>query len=113
MSTLADGGRINEQNVREEIDRLRSHWHPGTRTTGGTIDLTDYLSEEQLADIDQLDQWQLLRIIEVCRQSRSLSEAGRQLFDRSRLRKRSVNDSHRLRQTLTKFGLRFESIVDR
>lgn len=112
MSTLADGGRINEQNVREEINRLRSHWHPDTTTTGDTIDLADYLSEEQLADIDQLDQWQLLRIIEVCRQSRSLSEAGRQLFDRSRLRKRSVNDSHRLRQTLTKFGLSFESIRD-
>lgn len=115
MTTLADGGRINEQNVRDEISRLKAHWAPRGQDQPGesTIDLNDYLPEAALQEIDLLDQWQLSKIIEVCRQCRSLSDAGRLLFNRSRVRKRSTNDSHRLRQMLAKFNLTFEDLTDR
>ncbi|GAA3577923.1 RNA repair transcriptional activator RtcR [Marinobacter xestospongiae] len=113
MTTLADGGRINEQHVIDEIDRLNRQWPRPATNQAPNIELSDYLSAATLEEIDQLDQWQLLKIIAVCRQSRSLSEAGRTLFDRSRTRKRSNNDSHRLRQILAKYALSFEDLVDR
>jgi len=113
MTTLADGGRINEQNVQDEIDRLKEHWSLRDPGRSNTIELADYLPEETLREIDLLDQWQLVKIIDVCSQCRSLSEAGRLLFDRSRTRKRSTNDSHRVRQMLAKFGLSFEDIANR
>ncbi|MCP5163146.1 MAG: hypothetical protein H6999_05630 [Hahellaceae bacterium] len=113
MSTLADGGRINEINVAEEIERLRHHWQPSTHSpTESQIQLSDYLSTTALDDIDQFDKWQLQKVIQVCRDSRSLSDAGRILFDRSRLKKNSTNDSHRLRQYLSKFGLSYEQIIN-
>lgn len=114
MTTLADGGRIREDIVEEEIQRLRQHWRTQEQssTTQSSIDLSDYLPESVVAEIDLLDQWQLVKIIEVCSHSRSLSEAGRLLFNRSRLKKSSSNDSHRLRQMLAKYQLDFDDIAD-
>jgi transcriptional regulatory protein RtcR len=62
--------------------------------------------------LDLFDRLQLLEVVRVCRASRSLAEAGRVLFDKSRQQKTSVNDSHRLKQYLQKFGLTFQ-ILDR
>lgn len=114
MTTLADGGRINEANVDAELDRLTRQWYSAatTESVQGLPRLSDYLDDDQLRDIDVLDQWQLQKVIQICRQCRTLSEAGRQLFDRSRLKKRSSNDAHRLRQMLAKFDLTFEDIAD-
>jgi transcriptional regulatory protein RtcR len=43
----------------------------------------------------------------VCAGARSLSEAGRELFSESRKKKRSANDTDRLRKYLARFGLQF------
>jgi transcriptional regulatory protein RtcR len=53
---------------------------------------------------------QLAEVVRVCRASRSLAEAGRVLFNQSRQQKTSVNDSHRLKQYLQKFGLSFQDL---
>ncbi|TPW10267.1 MAG: hypothetical protein FD130_2267, partial [Halothiobacillaceae bacterium] len=42
--------------------------------------------------------------------SKSMAEAGRLLFDQSRDQKSSVNDSHRLKQFLGKYGVDFERL---
>ncbi|WP_227513894.1 hypothetical protein [Tritonibacter mobilis] len=44
-------------------------------------------------------------MIRTCRQSASLSEAGRNLFAQSRNRRKSTNDADRLRKYLAKFGI--------
>jgi len=49
-------------------------------------------------------------VIQVCRDSISLADAGRKLFGVSRLKKKSTNDSHRLKQILSKFDLRFDDL---
>jgi transcriptional regulatory protein RtcR len=49
----------------------------------------------------------------VCRQARSLSEAGRMLFAQSRARKQSTNDADRLRKYLTRFGLGWDDVSGR
>ena len=56
---------------------------------------------------------QLAEVVRVCRQSQSLAEAGRMLFNQSRQQKTSVNDSHRVKQYLQKFGLSFQEIKQR
>ena len=50
-------------------------------------------------------------VVRVCRGSRTLSAAGRQLFAASRKRKASTNDADRLRKYLARFGLSFESVA--
>lgn len=100
MATLAEQGRITLALVEEEITRLRHSWriapaHPA-------------LVEE----IDLFDQRQLETVIEVCRRSQSLSEAGRELFAVSRRKKANPNDADRLRKYLARFGLSWESLRD-
>ena len=73
--------------------------------------LEGLLSDEQLAAIDCFDRLQLQSVIEVCRSSRSLSEAGRTLFDKSRAQRAVVNDADRLRKYLQKFGLSWDAVA--
>jgi transcriptional regulatory protein RtcR len=50
-------------------------------------------------------------VIEVCLRAKSLSDAGRQLFDRSREQRAAVNDADRLRKYLAKFGLSWQALA--
>jgi transcriptional regulatory protein RtcR len=50
-------------------------------------------------------------VIRACRAAGSLSEAGRQLFDRSRMQRTVVNDADRLRKYLLKFGLTWAAVA--
>ena len=56
---------------------------------------------------------QLAEVIRVCRNHRTLSAAGRELFQASRLTRQSINDADRLRKYLAKFGLSWSAITDR
>jgi transcriptional regulatory protein RtcR len=51
-------------------------------------------------------------VVRVCRQSRSLSDAGRQLFQASRAQRSVVNDADRLRKYLVKHGLDWGQIAN-
>jgi transcriptional regulatory protein RtcR len=53
---------------------------------------------------------QLAAVINVCRESRTLSEAGRALFGSSRERKTTSNDADRLRKYLARFGLSWDMV---
>lgn len=110
MATLSSGGRISVENVEEERQRLKLSWgreHTGTVPS----DLSSLLSNEQLEAMDLFDQMQLENVIEVCRRCRTLSEAGRLLYNHSRNRKANSNDADRLRKYLGRFGLRWEMII--
>ena len=100
MATLADSGRIDEAQVEEEIVRLRHAWGLQARQD----DLQGLLGE-QVVDIDLFDRLQLQAVIALCRESASLSEAGRRLFQVSRQAKVKANDADRLRKYLARFGL--------
>ncbi|MET4694506.1 RNA repair transcriptional activator RtcR [Endozoicomonas lisbonensis] len=108
MVTLSESGRIDEENVMAEVTRLKTRWDTSGEDKG--LLLADYLPQEQINGMDYFDQLQLRNVIEVCRQSRSMAEAGRTLFNVSRQSKASQNDSHRLRHYLQKFGLNFQDI---
>ena len=100
LATLADGGRIGEPLVQEEIERLRAAWRP-VADEG----LAGVLSPQQIAALDLFDRLQLQAVLEVCRRSGSLADAGRKLFAATRSRRSSVNDSDRLRKFLARFDL--------
>ncbi|MGN6819527.1 MAG: RNA repair transcriptional activator RtcR [Sphingomonas sp.] len=103
MATLSPKGRIDLECVDAEIGRLRRLWS-GQVDNGAGI-LTDVLDEQAIVEMDLFDRVQLAEALRVCRASRSLSEAGRTLFNASRARRSSSNDADRLRKYLARFGL--------
>lgn len=118
MGTLADGGRISAENVAEEIARLREEdWQKNSgddsSVTGNDAEdaiLLSLLGKERLEKIDRFDRVTLAAVLRVCQNARSLSSAGRTLFDVSRQTKKSTNDADRLRKFLARFGLDWETV---
>jgi transcriptional regulatory protein RtcR len=107
MATLSPKGRIDVECVEDEITRLRRLWHPGAANEDG---LEQLLDGDQLDALDPFDRVQLAHVITTCRRSRSLSEAGRNLFAASRSRRASSNDADRLRKYLARFNLSWAHI---
>lgn len=114
MSTLAGGKRIGEDLVMVEMERLRRQWRISTgadRAQEDDRELIALMGQADYAELDRFDRVQLREVVEVCRQSRSLAEAGRSLFDVSRHKKKTSNDSDRLRKYLARFGIDAKQIV--
>jgi len=105
MATLADSGRIDESLVQEEIERLRQAW--GATAQDQALSL---LLGDSLAELDLFDRLQLSAVLNVCREADSLSDAGRRLYDVSRLSKAQANDADRLRKYLARFGLDWQTL---
>ncbi len=106
MATLAPGGRITREGVDEELERLRAAWAKSGPRRESAVDLVvQVLGAERAEELDRFDRAQLAEVLAVCRQARSLSDAGRALFAQSRAQKKSVNDADRLRKYLARFGL--------
>ena len=110
MATLAQGGRISTEIVEEEIERLNASWAAPEAEASGEI-LSQLLNRGQLAEIDLFDRAQLAHVIQICRESRTLSDAGRRLFGASREKKTSTNDADRLRKYLGRFGIDWAQIA--
>ncbi|MGE3166670.1 MAG: RNA repair transcriptional activator RtcR [Planctomycetota bacterium] len=108
MATFAPSGRINTAVVAEEVERLRASWAGANRAT--SPGLASFLTSDEIEQIDLFDRAQLETVLDVCRGSRSLSEAGRRLFAASRERRRSTNDADRLRKYLARFGLTWSQV---
>lgn len=119
LCTLAEGGRITETDVEGEIVRLRRDWRrdgsfAGSGTAGGddahgpAADdelLRTLLGDERLGALDRFDRVQLAEVVRVCRRTRSLSAAGRELFAVTRQKRATANDADRLRKYLARFHL--------
>jgi transcriptional regulatory protein RtcR len=112
LATLADHGRITLELVEAELQRLRWMWQHrgGPAAAPGAVDLEALLGAEAAAALDLFDRLQLEAVVSVCRAARTLSEAGRQMFQRSRTQRSVVNDADRLRKYLLKHGLTWEAL---
>jgi transcriptional regulatory protein RtcR len=108
MATLSAGGRISVEVVNEEITRLRSSWSQAIAEDPDS--LNGILPAERMEDIDLFDKLQLKHVVEICQRSRTLSEAGRQLFGVSRMQRATSNDADRLRKYLARFGLSWAEV---
>jgi transcriptional regulatory protein RtcR len=106
MATLAEGGRISEAVVDDEVARLRQAWARfGADNQVTTPQLATLMSADSIAELDLFDRMQLESVIQVCARAKSLSAAGRELFASSRVARASTNDADRLRKYLARFGL--------
>ena len=111
LATLSEAGRITDSVVDEEIKRLQRMWrHHGGRSDSAEVDLTGIMGEQAASQLDLFDALQLQAVIQVCRQSNSLSDAGRTLYAVSRAAKAKPNDADRLKKYLTKFGVSWEDV---
>jgi len=111
LATLADGGRISSALVEAELQRLRWHWqHAGSGSASNGVQLQTLIGEEALDALDLFDRLQLEAVVSVCRESKTLSDAGRKLFHRSRTQRSVVNDADRLRKYLQKHGLSWDAV---
>lgn len=118
MATLCTGGRIGVDEVSEEIGRLEETWkhsHGRRADSPSVLSGADgvfkrLLGPERAGDLDEFDRVQLGEVLSVCLGAPSLSEAGRQLFNVSRTRKKTANDADRLRKYLARFGLEWSDL---
>lgn len=108
MATFSPKGRIDTDGVTTEIARLTKVWSGQGHANDS---LTDLLNAEALAEIDPFDRIQLAFVVQICRESRSLSDAGRKLFAASREKRASTNDADRLRKYLARFGLGWDQLA--
>lgn len=102
MATFSPKGRINGEVVATEVARLKRLW-AGSDPAKDQLD--ELLSSDMLSQLDPFDRVQLAYVVDICRSSRSLSDAGRKLFSASREKRASTNDADRLRKYLGRFGL--------
>lgn len=105
MATLAPKGRITVDCVEQEKARLLNGWQEGEPQRQDSV-----LSNEERAQIDPFDLVQLDYVLGICRESKTLSDAGRKLFAISRESKAKANDADRLKKYLARFGLTWERV---
>ncbi len=108
MATLAPKGRITLSEVESEIERLLGGWRDVA--DHGRILECGVLGEKQRAEIDPFDLAQLDFVLKVCRESKTLSDAGRKLYAVSRSKRRVMNDADRLKKYLLRFGLKWDDL---
>ncbi len=110
LCTLASSSRITVTDVNDEIARLQDSWQSNVQPKASNR-LAHYLSEEQIANLDQFDIAQLNYVLSICEQHSSMASAGRELFDVSRTKKAQANDSTRLQKYLRKFDLAWSDLA--
>src|SRR5262249_6113206 len=72
MATLAPGGRITTEVVSDEIERVHAAWENKTATEGLDA-LEQLMGKDRAGQLDLFDRDQLVAVINVCRNSRTLS----------------------------------------
>ena len=112
LATLSEAGRITDNVAEDEIRRLKRLWQTHDGQAGGAdIALAAIMGEEAASQLDLFDALQLRSVIEICRQSNSLSDAGRKLYAVSRDAKAKPNDADRLKKFLARFALSWDTVV--
>ena len=110
MATLSPGGRITEKVLSDEMARLQAGWSTPTAANDPQAVLAMVLSDDAREKLDLFDQAQLAVVIQVCRESATLSDAGRKLFAATREHRKTANDADRLRKYLARFGLDWRGV---
>lgn len=111
MCTLSPAGRINLQTAEDEIKRLKNTWESPI-ADNDSESLKDILGDAY-EKTDLFDRMQLSSVLQICRNSKSLSDAGRKLFNASRQEKLKANDADRLRKYLASFGMSWPDIHEK
>jgi len=110
MATLSPSGRITAPVLDGEMERLKGGWATPLADNDHGALLAEVLSDKAQERLDLFDQAQLAFVIRVCRESATLSDAGRKLFAATRENRKTANDADRLRKYLARFDLDWQSV---
>jgi transcriptional regulatory protein RtcR len=105
MATLSTGGRITMNILTEEMERLAASWSNPRPPEDHEAVLAQVLTEQARDKLDLFDQMQLAFVVRTCRESATLSDAGRKLFGATREKRKVQNDADRLRKYLARFDV--------
>ena len=103
---LAPGGRSTTEVVQEEISRLKIMWRATETGTANKL-LNEVIGAERADQLDRFEKVQLADVLKVCKESKSMSEAGRKVFAVSRTKKQKANDADRLRKYLSRYNIKW------
>jgi transcriptional regulatory protein RtcR len=112
MATLSLGGRITAPVLADEIERLKAAWSTPIADNDSSALLATVLSDKAREKLDLFDQVQLAFVVQTCRESATISDAGRKLFAATRENRKTANDADRLRKYLARFDLDWQSIEE-
>ncbi len=107
MATFSPSGRIDASCVEAEVVRLNRLWSTPIAVDDGLVSI---VPTGRMTELDPFDRVQLAHVVDTCRRSRSLSEAGRMLFSASLAKRTSSNDADRLRKYLQRFDLTWHAL---
>ncbi|KVP96670.1 transcriptional regulator [Burkholderia ubonensis] len=119
MATLADGGRISEDDVEFECEQLQAAWEPADssegQTRGNQVSSRKSRIDAILAErsLDRFERVQLVDVLQVIAETGSMAEAGRVLYAESRAMKANPNDSDRVRKFLARYDLDYTDAKQR
>ena len=113
MATLSSQERITVGVVETEIARLRSNWKSSnvSPATSNENDLVIQNAGVSPESVDLFDRAQLADVIKVLKASKTLADAGRQLFSVTRQERKTLNDSDRIRKYLGRFGIEARKVL--
>jgi transcriptional regulatory protein RtcR len=109
MATLSPGGRITREVLNGELGRLRNAWSSSDDSLSHDVSLKSLLGPGVVENLDLFDRAQLAFVVGVCRESATLSDAGRKLFGATRGKRKVQNDADRLRKYLARFNLDWQA----
>lgn len=115
MAILSPMGRIGVREVEDEIKKLEAKWSgPASEDSIVEKPIQSIINRvvQTKGALDTFEQLQLTSVLKICLSSKNLAEAGRKLFEVSRLSKSSKNDADRVRKYLNKYGISWQDLVD-
>ncbi len=83
---------------------------PKSGATAGGVEVRSEAPDVAMRELDPFDRVQLAFVIKTCRESKTLSHAGRKLFAVSRAKRSKMNDADRLKKYLKRFNLSWEQL---
>ena len=107
LGTLAENGKISIELVNSEIALLNTRW---SKQQEDYPYLNRFLSKQKIDNIDLFDRCQLDFVLKICLESKNLAKAGAKLYQQSRSKRKSINDSDRLKKYLNKFGIEMSDL---
>lgn len=109
MAARAEEGRITRREVDRVLAALTVDQERSEEAADETL-LASLVPADKLEGLDNLERVQLAYVLRVCRRNPSMAAAGRHLFDKSRQKKESSNDTDRLSKLLKKHGLSWDQV---
>ncbi len=92
------------------MERLKVGWSAPKADGDHDSLLMSVLSDKTRERLDLFDQAQLAFVVQVFRESATLSDAGRKLFAATRENRKTANDADRLRKYLARFDLDWQNV---